>query len=243
MTNPAPVKQDSLAAEPERDPQNSTAKRQRHTQIITNSISHASLERQLLVEHRERDRCHFADREREEREVNEREQAENNAHRKRTDAECKALRAELSSLRETHADLQDTHTSLACTSSQSISQHKSLLTTLQPRTSLLEEELVEARTLVDSHSQELQEAQDKIDELQAVQDENQQRVRDESDLGVVRDELRRQAEYLRQLERTNAKLNSELSILRDRQTSVEVLREKNRSLETKLQHTDELRRQ
>ncbi|KAF9442100.1 hypothetical protein P691DRAFT_509211 [Macrolepiota fuliginosa MF-IS2] len=197
-TTSTAVKRDSLAAELERDPQYSTAKRQQRTQLFTNSISHASLERQLLaaqtarvdletklrerelqVERLERDRRHFADREREEREANEREQAENNAHRKRTDAELKALRAELSSLRETHADLQDTHTSLARTSSQSISQHKSLLTTLQHRTSLLEEELVEATTLVDSRSQQLQEAHDKIDELQAVQDENQQRVRDE----------------------------------------------------------------
>ncbi|KAF9441022.1 hypothetical protein P691DRAFT_815490, partial [Macrolepiota fuliginosa MF-IS2] len=181
------IKRESLAAEPEQaDLQYSTAKQQQRTQLFTNNISHASLkrklpaaqtsrvnietkphERELQVERRERGRHRFADWEREDREANKREQAENNAHQKRTDAELKALRAELSSLRETYADLQDTHTSLACTSSQSVSQHKSLLTTLQHHASLLEEELVEARALVDSRSQQLQEAQDKIDELQA----------------------------------------------------------------------------
>ncbi len=60
-------------------------------------------------------------------------------------------------------------------------------------------------------------------------------------MAIVRDELQRQASYLRKLEGTNAKLSSEVVVLRDRQTSVEVLREKNRSLEIKLQHMEELR--
>lgn len=60
-------------------------------------------------------------------------------------------------------------------------------------------------------------------------------------MAIVRDELQRQATYLRKLEGTNAKLSSEVIVLRDRQTSVEVLREKNRSLEIKLQHMEELR--
>jgi len=103
------VKRDSLAAELERgaqhlifllgfdsnllvDPQMSAAKRQQRTQVFTSSISHASLERQLLaaqtakleletklrekellVERLERDRRWFADREKEEREEKERE--------------------------------------------------------------------------------------------------------------------------------------------------------------------------
>ena len=74
------------------DPQMSAAKRQQRTQVFTSSISHASLERQLLaaqtakleletklrekellVERLERDRRWFADREKEEREEKERE--------------------------------------------------------------------------------------------------------------------------------------------------------------------------
>lgn len=68
-----------------------------------------------------------------------------------------------------------------------------------------------------------------------------QRGNEADDMAIVRDELQRQATYLRKLEGTNAKLSSEVIVLRDRQTSVEVLREKNRSLEIKLQHMEELR--
>ena len=50
-------------------------------------------------------------------------------------------------------------------------------------------------------------------------------------MSVVREELHRQANYLRTLESMNAKL----TVLRDRQTSVEVLREQKRALEKRLQ--------
>lgn len=117
---PTAVKRDSLAAELERgesgfslgiyifsphvcsDPQYSTAKRQQRTQLFTNSISHASLERQLLaqqtarvdletklrekelqVERLERDRRHLADREKEEREAREQQQVEHDADKVR----------------------------------------------------------------------------------------------------------------------------------------------------------------
>ena len=60
-------------------------------------------------------------------------------------------------------------------------------------------------------------------------------------MSVVREELHRQANYLRTLESTNAKLTSELTILRERQTSVEVLREQKRGLEKKVQVLEELR--
>jgi mitotic spindle assembly checkpoint protein MAD1 len=68
-----------------------------------------------------------------------------------------------------------------------------------------------------------------------------QRTNEESDMDVIREELRKQAEYHRILEGTNAKLTSEVTILRDRQTSVEVLREQNRGLEHKLQYMESLR--
>lgn len=94
-TTATAVKRDSLAAELERDPQFSTSKRQHRTQLFTNSICHASLERQVLqaqtarieleaklgerelaVQRLERDSWHYADREREEREAHEQLQAD-----------------------------------------------------------------------------------------------------------------------------------------------------------------------
>jgi len=60
-------------------------------------------------------------------------------------------------------------------------------------------------------------------------------------MAVVREELHRQAGYLRNLESTNAKLNSELNILRERHASVEVLREEKRGLERKVIMLEEMR--
>ena len=60
-------------------------------------------------------------------------------------------------------------------------------------------------------------------------------------MAVVREELHRQAGYLRNLESTNAKLNSELNILRERHASVEVLREERRGLERKVIMLEEMR--
>jgi hypothetical protein len=67
------------------------------------------------------------------------------------------------------------------------------------------------------------------------------RVSEEENMTVVREELHRQANYLRTLESTNAKLTSELTVLRERQTSVEVLREQKRGLEKRVQVLEELR--
>lgn len=57
----------------------------------------------------------------------------------------------------------------------------------------------------------------------------------------MREELGRQAEYLRSLEGKNAKMAAELNVLRERHASIEVLREKNRELERKAGVVDELR--
>lgn len=60
-------------------------------------------------------------------------------------------------------------------------------------------------------------------------------------MGIVREELHRQAEYLRSLESKNAKLTGEVNILRVKEASVEVLREEKRGLERKVRIMEELR--
>jgi hypothetical protein len=60
-------------------------------------------------------------------------------------------------------------------------------------------------------------------------------------MSIVRDELHRQAEYLRTLESKNAKLTGEVNVLRVKETSVEVLREEKRGLERKVRVMEELR--
>jgi mitotic spindle assembly checkpoint protein MAD1 len=64
---------------------------------------------------------------------------------------------------------------------------------------------------------------------------------EEENWSVVREELHKQADYLRTLEGTNAKMSMELNNLRERQASVEVLREEKRGLERKVKVLEELR--
>jgi len=79
------------------------------------------------------------------------------------------------------------------------------------------------------------------DELIAQQDAVMQNASEQQNMSIVRDELQRQATYLRTLEATNAKMSAELSALRERHQSVEVLREEKRGLEAKLTVLSELR--
>ena len=64
---------------------------------------------------------------------------------------------------------------------------------------------------------------------------------EEENWSVVREELHKQADYLRTLEGTNAKMSMELNNLRERQASVEVLKEEKRGLERKVKVLEELR--
>ncbi|KXN81362.1 hypothetical protein AN958_04749, partial [Leucoagaricus sp. SymC.cos] len=185
-------------------------------------ISHTSLEYQLIqaqtaridleTKHREkelaakrleRDRRHFADREREKREAREQLEAGHNAYTKQVEAECKSLRTQVSDFQETNTDLQNAHSQLSLsTATLSPLEHPSL--------------------------------------NQRGKDEWMRGVNDQQDLSVVREELKWQTEYLRQLEGTNSRLNAELVTLCERHANIEVLREQNRSLGSKPAYTESL---
>ncbi|KAF7342010.1 hypothetical protein MVEN_01788200 [Mycena venus] len=253
------MKRDSFAAELERDPHLSSTKRQQRTQAFTSNMAHASLERQLvaaqttkmeletklrekdmLIEKLERDRRFFSDREQEEREEKERERTEHDEQMVKKDTELRTLRNSLTALREEFADLQDAHSSLQRSTSQTIASQKSQITTLTRQASLLEEEVSQFKLLADERSQTIDEIQVQFQELSNAP-ENRAAEQENNDMAVVREELHRQAAYLRTLESTNAKLTSELTVLRARQTSIEVLREEKRGLELKLQPLENLR--
>ncbi|TEB24118.1 MAD-domain-containing protein [Coprinellus micaceus] len=255
------VKRDSLAAELERDPQLSTAKRRsrQHLQTFTSSLSHAALERQLLtaqttlsetqtklrekelaVERLERDRRYFCEREKEEREGREREQLEATEARRQLDAELRSLRTQLSHLRDEHADLRSSHSSLSLSSSQSTGQLKSLVSQLQTQVQLLTSELDEARQLGAAREATIARLQDELDAVDDAEHANRSSA-DLGDMEIVREELGRQAGYLRSLESTNAKLSAEVNQLKGRHESIEAklstmgeLREKCVTLEAEL---------
>ena len=82
-----------------------------------------------------------------------------------------------------------------------------------------------------------------MDDLGAAQlDVSRQEVEAES-WDVLREELHRQANYMRTLEGTNTRLTSEVTILRERWASIEVLREEKRGLEQKVHGVEQLREQ
>jgi hypothetical protein len=97
--------------------------------------------------------------------------------------------------------------------------------------------MAEERSLV------IQSLQDQLDELSGAQDSlhDARRGAEEENWSVVREELHRQADYLRALESTNAKMSMELNGLRERHASIEVLREEKRGLERKVKVLEELR--
>lgn len=160
---------------------------------------------------------------------------------KRIEGDLRTSRTSLSTLREELADLQDSHSALARNTSQTIASQKSQITTLTHRTSLLEEELEQVKQIASERSRAVQELQDQYDDVHANQSSLIRKTEEEENMGVVREELHRQANYLRTLESTNSKLTAELAILRDRHASIEVLKEEKRGLERKIMVLEELR--
>ncbi|CCM00208.1 uncharacterized protein FIBRA_02236 [Fibroporia radiculosa] len=244
------------------EPQLSAAKRHQRTQAFTSHMASASLERQLvaaqtaktdletklrekdlIIERLEGDRRWLAEREQEEREEKERERTEREEEKRKSDGELRSLRASMLNLEEQHENLKDEHSSLTRSTSQTLGSQKSHISTLTRQVFLLEEELAEYRHIAEERSHAYEELQAQLDHLNASQDSSIQQETDEESWAVVRAELHRQAEYMRTLETSNAKMNAELVMFRERQAKIEVLKEQKRGLERKVKEADELREQ
>ncbi|KAJ6612824.1 hypothetical protein B0H10DRAFT_2051287, partial [Mycena sp. CBHHK59/15] len=176
----------------------------------------------------------------EEREEKERERAEHEEQTERKDNELRALRSSLTSLREELADLKDAHSTLSRSTAQTIASQKSQITTLTRQSTLLEDEVAQFKLIAQERSRTIDEIQVQFQDL-STSSNNTAAEQENNDMVVVREELHRQAAYLRTLESTNAKLTSELTVLRERHVSVEVLREEKRGLERKLRTLEEMR--
>ncbi|OBZ72934.1 Spindle assembly checkpoint component mad1 [Grifola frondosa] len=241
------------------DPRLSTAKRQQRTQAFGSHIAHASLERQLvaaqttktelesklkekdvLIERLESDRRWLAEREKEEREEKEREREEHLEEKRKFESDVRTLRSSLTALREQHADLEEEHSSHKRNTAQTIASQKSQISTLSHQVSLLTDEVAEFKRIADERSHAFEDLQAEFDALSASQESFVQSSVEEENWAVVREELHRQANYLRTLEATNAKMSAELTVLREKHASVEVLKEQKRELERKARGTEEL---
>ena len=217
-------------------------------------------EKTAQVERLERDRRWLADREKEQQEERERERAEYAEEKVcvlpsvsagRVDDPCdlkqkleaivRDLRTRLTALQEEHADLSDEHTSLSQSTSSTVASLKSQVAFLDADRVALQAALVEARSLAAQHEVTIKSIQSQL-LSQSRQDGRPSLNEDEArDMGVVRDELHRQASYLRSLEKENTKLSREVTALRENNASLEVMREEKRGLERKVRTMDELR--
>ena len=146
-------------------------------------------------------------------------------------------------LREQHVDLEQEHSALSRRTTHTIATQKAQISTLTRQVSLLESELNEFKRLSEERGRAFDEMQAQFDELSAAQESFTLHSGQDEDWSVVREELHRQAKYMRQLESANVKMTAELNIMREKQTSVEVLKEPKRDLERKLRGADEVREQ
>ncbi|KAI0052786.1 MAD-domain-containing protein [Auriscalpium vulgare] len=242
------------------DPHLSSAKRQQRSQAFTSTLAHASVERQLVAAHTakmelesklrekditierlEGDRRWLAEREKEEREEKEREQTEREEEKREADQELRRLRNALATLQQEHADLKDTHATFSRASSKTIDSQKAQLSAATRQTLLLDDELRELRRVADARSHTVEELQSQLDNMGPAPEELERRSLEDKNWGVLRDELQRQAGYVRKLEAMNARMSAELTGMRERNTSIEVLREEKRGLERKVLGVSDLR--
>lgn len=107
-----------------------------------------------------------------------------------------------------------------------------------------EDESITWKRIAEERSQRLRELEEENDGLKSSNVSQGSTLADsstDSDWKVVREELTRQASYLRSLESSNARMSGELVQLRQRNESIEVLKEQKRDLERKIATTDALR--
>ena len=100
---------------------------------------------------------------------------------------------------------------------------------------------MEYRAIAEERDVTNQALQQKLNEAEVASDPTLKRHDEDENWSVIRDELHRQASYLRSLETTNAKLSAELGRYKDRHANLEVLREEKRALERKVLVVDGLR--
>ncbi|KAG8883202.1 coiled-coil domain-containing protein mad1 [Tulasnella sp. 331] len=252
-----PSKRNSLAAQLDQDPTLSSAKRTQRADLFSSRMATKSLERRLLaaedarrdletalkerdvkIERLENDRRWLADREQEEREERERVSREWADEKTAMDRQLRTLKTSYTALKSSHADLEDEYSEIQRTTTSTIASQKVSVSTLERKVKLLQDELDCARELAQQHKQASTSLRQQIEELE-MERESSRRAGEAEDWNVVRQEMHRQATHWKNLEVMNARLTSEVISLRARQTSIEVLREEKRGLETRLQKASE----
>ena len=159
----------------------------------------------------------------------------------KADQDVRSLRSELSTLKEDYADLQDKLNALSHSTSHKLATQAAELTSRELQVESLSAELRASHDAATTHSAEVLRLQSALDAQAAAQADLSRHDAEAASWSVLRAELTRQAEHSRQLEAAHTRAMAELGTLRERHTSVEVLREQNRALKQRAASADELR--
>ncbi|KAJ3769493.1 spindle assembly checkpoint component Mad1 [Lentinula raphanica] len=246
---------DTFSSQLERDSSLPNTKRQLRT-TINNTLSAAAVERKLAIlqtncadlekkvrerdqklDLLEKDRRWLYDREQEEREAREREGKEARKREAELKHDRDVARGLLAELEVAHAELGDHHDKLKRQHQHEVDLLKTQLEESQKQAMFLEarveEEKNAAKEVASKLASELSTSTSSLSQSTSSAPDTDHRL--------LTAELKRQATYLRQLESTNTRLNADVivlkndnTVLRERNSVVEVLREEKRGLESRL---------
>ncbi|KAJ3867278.1 MAD-domain-containing protein [Lentinula novae-zelandiae] len=245
---------DTFSSELERDSSLPNTKRHLRT-IINNNLNAAAVERKLAIlqtncaelekkvrekdqrlDLLEKDRRWLNDRETEEREAREREGKEAREREVKLKHELSAAKISLSNLEVSHAELQDAHSKLERSRKHEVRLLQTQLEETQKQAMFLEARVEEEKNAAKIAASNIASASSSTPSLSQSTSSFP-----DTDNILLTAELKRQATYLRQLEFTNTRLNADVvvlksdnAILRDRNATVEVLKEEKRGLESRL---------
>lgn len=116
----------------------------------------------------------------------------------------------LNDLREEHADTEDALSSLSRSSKHTIASQSTSLSSLTRQNAILTASLAESERIAASRAHELTDLQSELEALRALKERVDKGAKDVETMGVVRDELHRQAGHTRKLEMMNERLSSTL---------------------------------
>jgi seryl-tRNA synthetase len=147
-----------------------------------------------------------------------------------------SLHTALNALQEDHANLQDKFNTLSHTTSQKLAAQAMDLTGHEHQVESLTAKLCEAHEAATTHSAEVLHLQSQV----PTQADVSWHKAEEASWSVLCAKLTCQVEHTRQLETTHARTKTELSMLCECYTAIEVLYEENGALEHHVASADEL---
>lgn len=107
------------------------------------------------------------------------------------DRQLRTLKTNYSALQASHADLEDSYSEIQRTSASTIASQKVLVSTLERKTNLLQDELDRTREAVQQHKQTTQTLRQQVDDLE-MERESSRRGQQTEDWNVVREEMHRE---------------------------------------------------